>query len=690
MKQKPALLTRRHRRTALGIQNDLKRVFAGPCLVLLACVLACGDEAGPEPSSTPQDEAARFFGLDRLWTMHLTLDATNWTAMEPVRPEGGMGPRGPGRMERDYPEVPGQLEWEGHRWTNVSVRYKGNSSFNFARDSLKRSLKLDFNDLVKGQRFLGLTKLNLNNNTMDATQMQEAIAYDLFRRAGIPAPRTAFVRVYLTVPDRFDRRYLGLYTAIEQVDERLLEKQLGTSKGLLLKPETATGVPYLGNVWSAYKTAYDPKSNASADEKTRLMAFARLVREADAATFRREIGSFLEVDAFLRFLAANIVLANYDSYLAIGHNYYLHLDPRSNRFRFIPWDLNHAFGKFPMVGTPTDQMRGRFTPPNVSSNPLIEKLTAEPEHAAAYRRQVQQILKHHFQPARLHAQVDAIAKLIRDAIPGDALYTPEEFARAVGGVEARGRETEAPDEAQRRGRRGPAGWDRGPSLKDWITGRAESLQAQLEGQIPGTALTFSPGRPGGPGGREGPAGRGLAGAVGPPLYQAADTNQDRLVNRTELASFIRQGFAKIDSDANGKVNEAELRKWLQTSLPPPPENSRPEGRPGLSSLQNLPPNRGDPPGQMLAPRLLREWDVDRNGVVTAEEAQQVADSAFDRHDNNHDGGLDLEEWMRWIEFLVGPPPRAGQVFNFPLHASMPELERWRSTHPEASERREPA
>ena len=138
MKQNPALHTRKCRHTALGIGSDLKRVIPGAGLVLLACVLACGEEAAPETSSKPPDEAARFFGLDRLWTMHLILEAAHWTAMEPVRPEGSMGPRGPGRMERDYPEVPGELEWEGHRWTGVSVRYKGNSSFNFAGDSLKR------------------------------------------------------------------------------------------------------------------------------------------------------------------------------------------------------------------------------------------------------------------------------------------------------------------------------------------------------------------------------------------------------------------------------------------------------------------------------------------------------------------------------------------------------------------------
>ena len=48
---------------------------------------------------------------------------------------------------------------------------------------------------------------------------------DLFRRfalraAGVPAPRTAYAEVTLTVPGKFDREYLGLYTVIEQVDKK--------------------------------------------------------------------------------------------------------------------------------------------------------------------------------------------------------------------------------------------------------------------------------------------------------------------------------------------------------------------------------------------------------------------------------------------------------------------------------------
>ena len=39
---------------------------------------------------------------------------------------------------------------------------------------------MDFNDLEKGRTLFGLTKLKLNNNAMDPSQMSEALAYHIF------------------------------------------------------------------------------------------------------------------------------------------------------------------------------------------------------------------------------------------------------------------------------------------------------------------------------------------------------------------------------------------------------------------------------------------------------------------------------------------------------------------------------
>ena len=77
-----------------------------------------------------------------------------------------------------------------------------------------------------------------------------------------------------------------------------------------------------------------------------MIAFARLVHKADDATFRKEIGSYLDIDSYLRFLAATAFVANSDSFFVLGHNYYLYLHPKTNKLHFIPWDLDRAFANF--------------------------------------------------------------------------------------------------------------------------------------------------------------------------------------------------------------------------------------------------------------------------------------------------------------------------------------------------------
>ena len=99
-----------------------------------------------------------------------------------------------------------------------------------------------------------------------------------------------------------------------------------------------------GDDWGRYRDLYRPQRAATKEEARRVVEFAKLVNQATDAEFRARIDAFLDVDGFLRFLAANALLANLESFVALGHNYHLHLDPRSNRFTFIPGDLEFALG----------------------------------------------------------------------------------------------------------------------------------------------------------------------------------------------------------------------------------------------------------------------------------------------------------------------------------------------------------
>src|SRR5262249_1098210 len=152
---------------------------------------------------------------------------------------------------------------------------------------------------------------------------REVLAYSVFRATRVPAPRTAFAEVTLTVPGKYDKEYVGLYAVVEGVDKRFLEDRFGSGKGLLMRPFQVRSVEHLGDDWERYKGQYRPLSEATREQARRVIALARLVHQADDAEFRKEIGAYLDVDAFLRFLAANALTANLESSFALGHNYYL-------------------------------------------------------------------------------------------------------------------------------------------------------------------------------------------------------------------------------------------------------------------------------------------------------------------------------------------------------------------------------
>lgn len=118
---------------------------------------------------------------------------------------------------------------------NVGLRTKGNSSLtNVARDenSDRYSLKIKFDKYVDGQTYNGIEKLALNNNYQDPTYMKEYLSYEIFSSLGVPTPEYSYASISI------NGEPWGLYLAIEDIDERYIEKYYGSVDGNLYKPET--------------------------------------------------------------------------------------------------------------------------------------------------------------------------------------------------------------------------------------------------------------------------------------------------------------------------------------------------------------------------------------------------------------------------------------------------------------------
>ena len=275
----------------------------------------------------------------------------------------------------EFPWASGAVTAEGKTFQGVGLRYAGNASYMASAGGLKRSFLVDL-DRADHAEFHGLHAMQLQSGALDPTKAREALAFALFREAGVPAPRTALAEVTLTVPGEHQKAYLGLYTLVEPVDRAFLKDRFGTDKGLLLRPQGLRGLDFLGDDWEKYRGPYRPLAEPTPDEARRLIEFVRLVQRGNDEQFRKEIASYLDVDKFLRFMAVQALIANADGFFTLAYNYSLFLDPNTNRFVFIPGDQELSFANFLMMGSADQLMDMSLARPYGGQNRLADRLLA--------------------------------------------------------------------------------------------------------------------------------------------------------------------------------------------------------------------------------------------------------------------------------------------------------------------------
>src|SRR5262245_22314790 len=404
--------------------------LAGVGVVLGTFVLGHPPAGVPAADPSAGKSESAIFGLTNVWTIHLELSAREYEAMQPAPggfgPPGGPTPKKAAPKERrdrernlfgtEFPWAQADLTVDGKSLRKVGVRYAGDITYFASGVGLKRPLKIDIARFEK-QNLHGLAALHLHSMPLDPAKAREAIAFAVFRDAGVPAPRTAFAEVTLTVPGRFDKEPLGLYTVVEDVDRRFLADQFGTDRGLLMRPARMRGLDFLGDDWERYTGQYQPLGEPAKEETKRLIDFSRLVNEAGDDEFKKRIDSILDVDEFLRFTAANALTTNLESFLALGHNYSLYLNPKTNKFVFIPGDQEFSFANFLLMGTADQLLDLSLTHPYPGENKLPDRLFAIPEVKEKYTKLLKELTTTVFTKERLLKDATAIetaTKAVRD------------------------------------------------------------------------------------------------------------------------------------------------------------------------------------------------------------------------------------------------------------------------------------
>lgn len=361
--------------------------------------------------------------------------------------------------------VPCQMFYNGRQWYDVGIRYKGNSSLKnaFQQGSGKLPLRIEMdhfeneNPNISGQTFYGFTQLSLSSNFKDGSFMHEKVAPELFREFGVPAAQTAFYRIFVDYGD--GPIYFGLYTMVEVIfDSPMLKAQLGGTSGNCYKPDSdgaRLNDPSLINT-----TFFPNKTNEGAgfdDIETLINRLISDTRTSDPTLWRSQLEEVIDMELYLKYLAANTTIKNWDTYGRMTHNYYLYNNPSTNKFVWIPWDNNEAFSDGPGGGGPGGPGGGggggnspldfdfsnMSTTPTSSTGdvawPMISYIYSDPIYKAQYDAYIDEFITTVFTVSNVNSKFTSYHSMIQPYVNGTEgeisgythLTTPSEFTNSL-------------------------------------------------------------------------------------------------------------------------------------------------------------------------------------------------------------------------------------------------------------------
>lgn len=324
----------------MHVLKKYKMILLSGLLVVVFCVAAYF--LVERADSATDTYAAHIFQEDTVNEINIEIDEADWQDMLE------------NPLEEEYHKA--NVTINGETVGNVAIRTKGNTSLTSVAnsDSDRYSFKLDFDYYDNNGNYYGLKKLCLNNNYSDNSSMREYISYKIMGEMGLDVPECAYSHITVNGEE------WGLYLAVEPVDEVFLAAHFADATGDLYKPEgkggTGANLVCNGGDISAY-TGLNLKTNLSSSDGKEILALMQALEDG------KNLEEVLDVEKALKYIAANVALANFDSYLGnTTHNFYLYEE--NGRFTIIPWDMNLAFGGFGGgevdIYEPTKQGMGGF------------------------------------------------------------------------------------------------------------------------------------------------------------------------------------------------------------------------------------------------------------------------------------------------------------------------------------------
>ena len=353
--------------------------------------------------------------------------------------------------------------------------------------------------------------VNLNNNYADATNMKEALIYDMYQYLGADASLYNYAKLSV------NGEYWGVYLALEAVEDSFLLRNYGVQDGELYKPDSmnigggkdfgdfnaddidfgdldlgdmtppdrnaapaeqktaAAGerpaddfgfgggkggfsmsgggadLNYTDDELDSYETIWDGESTdtTKADHK-RVVTALKNISEGNA------LEDYMDVDNLLRYMAVHVFSVNEDSLSGMmAHNYYLY--EAGGKLNLIPWDYNLAPGGMGRSNDATSVVNSAIDNA-FSGTTFFDTLMENETYHSQYYAYLQQLVSEYIGGGGFDAFYTRVRSQIDALVESDptAFYSYDEYLTAA------------------------------ETLYQVVKLRGQSIQGQLDGTIPST------------------------------------------------------------------------------------------------------------------------------------------------------------------------------------------------------------
>lgn len=336
-------------------------------MAVLGAFVTVGCEPAPAGPGAPSSPDADPFAPDALLSVVVTMPDDEWQALR-RETRSLSSVVGPG-CQSAPPATPfgdheGDVTLDGLAFPDVVVRKKG---FLGSLSADRPSLRLDLDATHAGAAFRGLDHLVLNNAQQDPAVVRTCLAYGVLRDAGVPAPRCGFAHV---VVNGFD---LGAYVHVERPRAAFLRRWFGDADGVLLEGSLSDFAP-------TWRQTYERERGGDEDAAQLVQAVVAALDAGDDALLAR-LDDVIDLDAFFRFWAAEVVVGHWDGYTGNRNNFLVYAGD-DGRARFIASGMDATFQ--PLRNTPS--------PAVLAHGMLARRLYAHPAGHARYRAAVFDVL----------------------------------------------------------------------------------------------------------------------------------------------------------------------------------------------------------------------------------------------------------------------------------------------------------